>query len=71
MVYVVWMRMDSCDKLGCHSYNEPWMFSQSLNNPFNHVLVTKDLMQVYLDISAIGMLFLGAALACYGKQLLF
>jgi hypothetical protein len=24
-------------------------------------------MQVYLDISAIGMLFLGGALACYGK----
>jgi hypothetical protein len=24
-------------------------------------------MQVYLDISAIGMLFLGGALACHGK----
>ncbi|PNY04970.1 plant/F17J16-140 protein [Trifolium pratense] len=41
--------------------------ARSFNNLFKHVLVTKDLMQVYLDISAIGMLFLGGALACYGK----
>jgi len=28
-------------------------------------------MQIYLYLSAIGMLLLGGALACYGEQLLF
>ncbi|KAG5029221.1 hypothetical protein JHK87_012735 [Glycine soja] len=39
----------------------------SFENDFeNHGLVTKIIMQIYLYLSAIGMLLLGGALACYG-----
>lgn len=39
--------------------------------PFEVWFVTKIILQVYLDLSAIGMILLGGALACYGEQLLF